>query len=422
MGDLTNWYVRLNRSRLKGGDGEASALTSLAVLYEVLLKMAVIMAPFTPFFAEYLYQQLRKRLTAFSSANAAPDELGRADSVHYIMLPTADNSKIDDRAVMGMSLLQRVVELGRRARETASISMKTPIREVIVVCGDKTALEALQASLESYVLEELNAWGVSFTSDVDLWCSVSALPNLPVLAKRLGKKMSAATAVIKNLDSSALRSYVQYGEINVDVDGMSLKLVSGELIVKSAFAGNEAKYAATTAPDGSLTVAICTVQDDDLRRQGIARDVCNRVNKLRKKARLDIIDQVDVFYADLDSADATGPSIPTADALAHNKALLQRAKIVPIPLSRCFGQVIVTDTYPTPFGSKSLKIALAAPSLSLPCATRQSQSSPTLETLVASCGIQQNEYLRGTFAGAQFDLAFGADIFTSATAAFLATS
>ena len=119
MGDLTNWYVRLNRSRLKGGDGEASALTSLAVLYEVLLKMAVVMAPFTPFFAEYLYQQLRKRLAAFGSASAAPDKLGRADSVHYIMLPTADNSKIDARGgtVGTVATVARVKTKGRGTRK-----------------------------------------------------------------------------------------------------------------------------------------------------------------------------------------------------------------------------------------------------------------------------------------------------------------
>merc|ERR1719174_2637556 len=184
LGDLTNWYVRLNRSRLKGTDGEDSALTSLAVLYDVLLKMTVIMAPFTPFFAEYLYQHLRKRLLTSNTANLPEDAIGKADSVHYIMLPLAGNPKADGKVLVGMSLLQQVVELGRRAREAATISMKTPVKRVIIVCDSALTLDGLREELESYVLEELNTWEIVLTSDVETWCSISALPNLPILAKR----------------------------------------------------------------------------------------------------------------------------------------------------------------------------------------------------------------------------------------------
>ena len=204
MGDLTNWYVRLNRSRLKGTDGEDSALTSLAVLYDVLLKMTVIMAPFTPFFAEYLYQHLRKRLLTSNTANLPEDAIGKADSVHYIMLPLAGNPKADGKVLVGMSLLQQVVELGRRAREAATISMKTPVKRVIIVCDSALTLDGLRGELESYVLEELNTWEIVLTSDVETWCSISALPNLPILAKRLGKQVRSAADAIKGLDLSLI--------------------------------------------------------------------------------------------------------------------------------------------------------------------------------------------------------------------------
>jgi len=300
--DLTNWYVRLNRSRLKGGDGQDSALTSLAVLYEVLLKMAVIMAPFTPFFAEYLYQHLRKRLPRLSWLNAPLDEMGRADSVHYIMLPSVKCAHTDNAVVIGMRLLQQAVELGRRAREAVNISMKTPVKQVVIVCDSAKALSALEGDLEAYVLEELNAWGVLLTSDVDRWCTISALPNLPVLAKRLGKKIRAATNAIKCLDSTNLRSYSKKGSIDINVGGERYWLAEGELIIKSTFSGDKTQYAAMSSSDGALTVAVCITQDDALRRQGIVRELCNRVNKLRKKGKLNIADEIDVFYADIDSS------------------------------------------------------------------------------------------------------------------------
>jgi len=429
LGDLTNWYVRLNRHRLKGGDGDDSALVSLAVLYEVLLKMALVMAPFTPFFAEYLYQRLRKHLPAFSSANAPPDAIGKADSVHYVMLPTIDDTKIDDKIVIGMHLLQQTVELGRRAREAAGISMKTPVKEVVVVCGATNALLALQGDLEAYVLKELNAWGVSLTNDVGTWCSVSALPNLPVLAKRLGKRTRAATDAIKSLSPDVLRKYTQTNDMFIEIEGETIHLVAGDLIVKSTFAGDEAQYTAITTPDGALTVAICTVQDDALRRQGIARDLCNRVNKLRKKARLNISDEVDVFFSDLNLDENEQPQpkknlISTIDALVYNKRLLDKANIVPMPLANCHGQIMISDINATPFGSNFLKVALAAPVLSLSSAGQKQHEDAggtrstlnVLKTLLATCNLPKNS-LQGTLSGQPFDLTADTDFFQSATAA-----
>jgi isoleucyl-tRNA synthetase len=349
------------------------------------------------------------------------------------MLPTTDNAKIDDTVVMGMKLLQQTVELGRRAREAANISMKTPVKEVVVVCGAANALAALQGDLEAYVLKELNAWGVSLTNDIDTWCSVSALPNLPVLAKRLGKKTRVATNAIKELDSAALRKYINTDNITIDVEGGAINLVADDLIVKSTFAGNETQYTAITTPDGALTVAICTVQDDVLRRQGIARDLCNRVNKLRKKAKLNIADKVDVFFADLGSTgndeqspEQRGTFISTVEALADNKLLLEKAKIVPMPLANCHGQIIMSDINATPFGANFLEVVLAAPVPSLsPAAQRQHRDTTlegdqstlnVLEALLATCNLPKDT-LRGTLSGRPFNLKVGTDFFPSATAA-----
>jgi len=417
--DLTNWYVRLNRSRLKGGDGQDSALTSLAVLYEVLLKMAVIMAPFTPFFAEYLYQHLRKRLPRLSWLNAPLDEMGRADSVHYIMLPSVKCAHTDNAVVIGMRLLQQAVELGRRAREAVNISMKTPVKQVVIVCDSAKALSALEGDLEAYVLEELNAWGVLLTSDVDRWCTISALPNLPVLAKRLGKKIRAATNAIKCLDSTNLRSYSKKGSIDINVGGERYWLAEGELIIKSTFSGDKTQYAAMSSSDGALTVAVCITQDDALRRQGIVRELCNRVNKLRKKGKLNIADEIDVFYADIDSSAKCFPekktTISTSEALAHDKFLLKKAKICPLPFSYCRGQIIVSDIHATPCGSNMLKITLATPVPTLSLLSRKDFNDNTvLDILLATCNLSQHK-LRGSLSDVSFDLITDTEVFPSAT-------
>ena len=423
LGDLTNWYVRLNRSRLKGNDGEDSALTSLSVLFEVLLKMTILMSPFTPFFTEYLYQRLRARLPTFNNQSVSPDVIGKADSIHYVMLPTEDGPVPDEKILIGMRTLQKAVELGRRAREAVNISMRMPVREVLIVCSDTGSLASLKDHLKDYLLDELNAWGGILTSDVEKWCSVTALPNLPVLAKRLGKRMRAATTAIKSLGSDMLREYQEKGKISVNVDGTPLQLVAGELVVRSTFAGDTGQYSAITSSDGGLTVAICTVQDDTLRMQAVVRDLCNRVNKLRKKAKLNITDAVDVFYADLKPVDLcqsphqSSTFISTARALACNASLLEKANIVPMPLRKCHGQIIISDINSTLFGTSCLKIALAMPVPCTPTASKaQYKDSGVLDILLASCCLPGRD-LRGSLAANSFELKTGVHLFSGATAA-----
>ena len=143
--ELCNWYVRLNRDRLKGINGAADAQVGLSVLYYVLLSMSQIMSPFTPFFSEYLYQHLRKWNAMFGNTDPAVpvDVMGKADSVHYLMLPDTDESRINERAVQRFTVLQSAVQLVRLARERRGIRANYPLKEVIVVAADADDVEAL---------------------------------------------------------------------------------------------------------------------------------------------------------------------------------------------------------------------------------------------------------------------------------------
>mmetsp|Transcript_11619 Transcript_11619/g.14487 ORF Transcript_11619/g.14487 Transcript_11619/m.14487 type:complete len:256 (-) Transcript_11619:1743-2510(-) len=246
--------------------------------------MARLMAPFTPFFAEFLYQKLRSRLPAYAKRDSLPaDMLGAADSVHFVELPKAVESSpekkiISSRALQGVRLMQSVVELGRKAREEAKINMKTPVRSVTVVT---TAHIEAFTSVENYILEELNAWEVNITTDVDKWCTLSALPKLPEFAKKLGKRTKSATEAVKALDSSKLRGLISENVKSLTIapnDGQgAIELEPADLIIKTSFASaDKTDFVAQTSFDGALTVAVDIKQDDNLRNQGIAREVVNR--------------------------------------------------------------------------------------------------------------------------------------------------
>jgi isoleucyl-tRNA synthetase len=149
---LTNWYVRLNRRRLKGGDGPQEALVSLCALYDVLLSLCRLMAPFTPFFTETVYQHLRKMHPACNDASAPEDAVGRAASVHYLSIPEVDAASVDPAIVAAVETLQAVVEAGRNVRTKRNITQKFPVTEVIVVSADTQLLDYAR-SLESYIKE-----------------------------------------------------------------------------------------------------------------------------------------------------------------------------------------------------------------------------------------------------------------------------
>ena len=209
VSQLTNWYLRLNRDRLKGTEGDdADCDTGLQVLYDVLLNVTLTMSPFTPFITEFFYQQLRKFQPSYSKAldgqgATNPPELGKSDSVHYLMLPSYDASRLNENAVEAMKTLQTIVELGRNVREKRLINMKTPVKNIVVVMlkPSENVMKEISGPLKSYLLSELNAWELTIVPQEDQqnWVKLSLTPDFKVLGKKFGKKMKAAKATITKM-------------------------------------------------------------------------------------------------------------------------------------------------------------------------------------------------------------------------------
>ena len=219
---LTNWYVRLNRDRLKGIEGDdADAETGLQVLYDVLLDVTIIMGPFTPFITEFFYQHLRKLQPSFSEAangggTSNPVMPGKSDSVHFLILPEYDESRLNDEAVEAMEALQGIVEQGRNAREKRNISLRTPVKEVVAILRNpsENVVKGITGPLKTYILSELNTWEFTVVPKAQEhdWVTLSLTPNFPVLGKKLGKKMKAVGDAVKALshDVSFLTSIERF--------------------------------------------------------------------------------------------------------------------------------------------------------------------------------------------------------------------
>jgi isoleucyl-tRNA synthetase len=226
---LSNWYVRLNRDRLKGleGDGEqqaeAEAELGLQILFDVLLDVTIVMAPFTPFITEFFYQHLRKLHPAYADAangggTSNPAVPGKSDSVHFLKMPEYDESRLNQDAVDSMEALQSIVEQGRYAREKRNISLRTPVKLIVAVLRNPGAhvVDSITGPLKKYILSELNAWDFTVVpkDQEHDWVTLALIPNFKALGKKLGNKMPAVLKAVKAMSHEVRLWMMSYPDLN----------------------------------------------------------------------------------------------------------------------------------------------------------------------------------------------------------------
>jgi len=292
---LTNWYVRMNRSRLKGKFGAADSAAALSTLFRVLLSLCKLMAPFTPFFVDFMYQNLRRAL---------PVEQ-QSECVHYEMIPQADASQENPRVEERVKRMQKVIELGRLARDNAKITMRKPLRSALIVHNNAAYLEDVQA-LKQYVLDELNVRGLDTSSDVDKFILLKALPNRKALGGRFGKNSPAFAKAIGELTHAQLLPIPHGGSVTISGE----VLTSAEIDVQMQFQGDRTKL--MDAGDGDVLVILNIEEDAQLVQESLAREVTRRVQQLRKEAGLVPTDDCDVFFRPAKGVDAAQSNVCTA--------------------------------------------------------------------------------------------------------------
>ena len=286
--NLTNWYVRMNRRRLKGEGGVEDCRAALETLFGVVLTMVRVMAPFTPFLTETMYQQLKKKCPQFSGPNFA--------SVHYLMLPQARENLIYEEVERAVARMQAVVDLGRVLRDRKTMPIKYPLPEVVIIHKDQQCLEDIR-SIEKYIVEELNVRTVTLSSDkANYGVTVRAEPDHKTLGFRLKGDFKPVMAEIKALSDSVLTGFLEGEKLTIKGHDISME----DIRIMYSFTGEKSKelgerYVADSQED--VLVLLDTTPDQEMLDEGVAREVVNRVQKLRKSAGLKVDDQVTLLYS-----------------------------------------------------------------------------------------------------------------------------
>jgi isoleucyl-tRNA synthetase len=279
--DLSNWYVRRSRRRFWKSESDADKLAAYHTLYETLVTLAKLLAPYTPFVAEELYQNLVR-----SVDETAPE------SVHLCTWPVSDAGSVDDAIAFRMAAARRVVEMGRAARNAAAVKTRQPLAEVVVALPEAER-EAVLA-LREVVLDELNVKELRVVGDAGELVAYTVKPNLPVLGPKLGKQVGAVQAALREADGAALVASLEAdGSVELTLpDGSLLPLDRAELLVET---GSPEGY--EVAEESGRTVALNTRIDDALRDEGVARELVHAVQLARKNADLRIEDTIRLALA-----------------------------------------------------------------------------------------------------------------------------
>jgi len=274
---LSNWYVRLSRRRFWDGDPAA-----LQTLYDVLVTVAHLLAPATPFLAEAIYQNL---VVGVSTA-ALPD------SVHLARWPQVNAEAVDEQLSADMALVQRVASLGHAARQNANLKVRQPLAQVVV--RTRTAEEeAALRRMQQLLLDELNVKSLNFTHASGDLIDVVVFPYPKQLGQKYGKGYPKIRQALSSLEQAELAARFQAGEtVEINAEGEAYAVAPEDVEVRVT-----PRAGFSVAQEAGYLVAVTTELDQVLLQEGSARELVRRIQQLRKDAGLEISDRIVVYVA-----------------------------------------------------------------------------------------------------------------------------
>lgn len=271
---LTNWYIRRSRRRFWESDATPDRDQALYTLYTVMVTLSKVVAPFVPFLSEAIYQNLRND--------------AMADSVHLCDYPSYNARERDEELEASMAAVQQAVSMGHALRKEHHLKVRQPLPAVHLITADATLAGFLKGQ-EKLIAEELNVKDVVFSSDETEFLTLQIKPNFRVLGKKVGKMMRAVQQAITTLSNDQLQQLQEGKSIVVAVEDEKITLtpedVAVERRVKEGLVAETAK---------GLTVVLDTALSEELRQEGLAREVVNKINTMRRNASLAVVDRIKV--------------------------------------------------------------------------------------------------------------------------------
>lgn len=281
--DLSNWYVRLNRKRFWGKEMSKDKLSAYQTLYTCLETVAKLLAPFAPFFADRLYMDL-----------VSVTGRDTVCSVHLSKFPVADESLIDSDLEERMAIAGKITSMVLALRRKVNIKVRQPLQAIMIPAIDDAQKQHIEA-VKDLVMNEVNVKELRFVEGSGVLVK-KVKCNFRTMGKKFGKLMKGIAAVMSALEQDQIELLEKQGWLNVDVEGQSVTVESADVDIIS-----EDIPGWLVSNEGNLTVALEVELNDDLRNEGMARELINRVQNMRKEAGFEITDRICVYVSHNDA-------------------------------------------------------------------------------------------------------------------------
>lgn len=276
---LSNWYVRLSRKRFWMSELNNDKQAAYETLHECLLGVAKLMSPIAPFYAEWLYK------------NLTGDKDG---SVHLSQFPASNDALIDAHLSKSMHLAQSISSLVHSLRKKEKIKVRQPLQKILVPILNQADKKHIQ-DVEALIASEINVKEVEYIDDESGILVKKVKPNFRKLGQHFGPKMKLVTPLINGLGQDEIKQFEKEGVFSLVVDGESVELSLEDVEISS-----EDIPGWLVASEDGLTVALDITMNDDLKREGLSRDVVNRLQNLRKDKGMEVQDKINVKYQTTD--------------------------------------------------------------------------------------------------------------------------
>lgn len=269
---LTNWYIRRNRSRFWSDKASQDRDEAFETLYTVLMTLTKIAAPFIPFMSDAIYLQLRAKHSAAS--------------VHLCDFPTYQENQRDEVLEKEMGYAQEVVTLGHGLRKEHKLKVRQPLAKAYIISANPDILNSLKAK-EHLIGDELNVKKLIFESDETAFVSIVAKPNFRVLGKKVGKLMNAAQKAIGDLPQEELKGLMNQGTYEITVEDQKILLTPEDVGVE-----RKVKEGMIAATSGEITIVLDTALNEELLLEGLSREIVNKVNTMRRDLGFLVTDRI----------------------------------------------------------------------------------------------------------------------------------
>jgi len=272
---LSNWYVRLCRRRFWKGEYEQDKISAYQTLYECLETICRLTAPISPFFADFMYINLNK----VTGKN-------RVASVHHAFYPEADQNVIDEKLEERMQLAQDASSLILSIRKKVNIKVRQPLQKALIPVVSGGMKEQMQL-VEDLIKAEVNVKEIEYLEADNQFIRKKIKPNFIALGKKLGPKMKLVSAALSVFDQNQIRTLEIAGQIDLNLDGEVLMIKKEEVEIQS-----EDVPGWMVATKNALTVALDVTITDDLELEGNARELVNRIQRIRKDSGFELTDRI----------------------------------------------------------------------------------------------------------------------------------